>query len=135
MIYNKALTEGQQADEYRARKAKEAEDKKKADQSRDDRRYNYNANKSKALNGVASGIEKKGKADTTTYGDLVKSVDKNVASNATSWDRRVGVGEVQRRPIDDVLGKGNNLKYTYDAAARNRRRHHESAIFESVKFI
>lgn len=37
MIYS--INEGQQAEEYKARKAKEAEDKKKAEDERDSRRY------------------------------------------------------------------------------------------------
>ena len=143
MIYS--IHEGKQADEYRARKAKEAEDKKESWRKRDNERYDYNKNRHKASMGYLKDVVKKnpnGVADGDTINRITAKTEKNSSRNATAWNRTVENERNRRFSYDPVTDKasdgglsGNNLKYAHDAANRHRRRHNESTIFESVELI
>lgn len=108
-----ALIEGQQDEEYKARKAKEAEDKKKAEQQRDERRYSKGT----------TGDKKK---------NVVEDLERSISSGITSIDR------MSARDIKNPY-KHNDFKTVNDTTNRHMRRHpkqyKEGTIFESVEFI
>lgn len=130
MIYS--ITEGQQAEEYKARKAKEAEDAKKADDARFMRRYMYRD------------------PGDRNYGHGIDDFDRSLKAHDMS-DR-----EYNRRTIAMINSKFGDDKQTArqkekewlksvgqtprDAANRHIRRHPDQykescGIFSSISFV
>lgn len=145
VLESAALTEGQQADEYKARKAKEAEDKKKVNDERIKKRYGLQgdgqyqpAGDKKACN--ASGEQYKGNGNRFDYGYTKSFDDIERGAKARSMVRK----EEEKRGTDPVhSNSGGDTRMrkseVMDAANRHIRRHSErhkkSTIFESVEFI
>ena len=130
--------EGQQADDYRARKAKEAEDKEKADNERYNRRY--------------GNFKEPGDQHYNRWSDYQKDLDRgNKARGMVADDRNRRLDNVQNslsNHDDEQYSKdwrsykrASDIKHlSKDAANRHIRRHpnqykESCSIFESVRFI
>ena len=113
------VNEGEQTEEYKARKAKEAEDKKKAEAEREKRRYKET--------GLGPGNRFNG---TNDYDRRIKTLD--VANNEHESRARAGYNK-------EYKNFTNNTHGALDAINRHIRRHpdqyKESTIFESVQFL
>lgn len=124
------IHEGEQAEEYKARKAKEAEDKRKAEEERNKRRY--------------SGLEKDNHSKFVGN-QRYKTGDLDKYSDSMSKDERRAnqAAHVANRNT----GNNSNFNRDFDSANRDMRRHpekwktddfrlkRESTIFESVQFL
>ena len=149
MIYS--INEGQQAEEYKARKAKDVEDAKKADEERIGRRHWHSSNEEKAFMGYASKAVKKD--PDITVGQVRQAISKSLKNSVGTNDPRVQKEQEKRyqRICDDAIDKGklpdpdttkkwaNATLNAHDAAVRHRRRHpdqyKESGIFSDVNLI
>ena len=145
------IDEGQQAEDYKARKAKEAEDAKKADEERIDRRHWHNNNEEKAYFGYGNKAVKKN--PDITHGEVQQAISKSLKNSVGTNDPRVQKQQEKRyqRICDDAIDKGQlpdpdtTKKWAHatlnahDAAVRHRRRHpdqyKESGIFSDVNLI
>lgn len=138
-----ALTEGQQAEEYKARKAKEAEDKNKTEDERLKKRYGLQddgqyqpAGNRKACD--ASGVQYKGNGSRFNYGYTKSFDDIERQAKATNIVRK----EEEKRGTEPVhSGRDTRMRKSevMDSTNRHIRRHpeqyKEGTIFESVEFI
>lgn len=117
MIYN--INEGQQADEYKARKAKEAEGKKKADDAQYSTRYRGPVGNKHGFN--------------------PNKPNENISNNDS--DRYYKTADKVLDGLDKRNRKGATVdaERMSDAINRHIRRHpkqyNEGTIFESVEFI
>ena len=132
MIYS--INEGQQAEEYKARKAKEAEDAKK----KDDEKYYSRHRDSSQMKTMAGYANSKANDPNLTLGDIRKVASKNSKTNATAYNKNVD-DERNRRQGDGKPMSYRDQMRAQDAANRHIRRHpkqyKEGTIFESVEFI
>ena len=139
MIYS--VNEGQQAEEYKARKAKEAEDRFEKDYEHRDRRLHH---------GYQTAKTGRSDADKARDDKTKKIIDKEFASrmakaeHADKQDNRSRTYNPDLRNKARVANKnltnlGFNSDTARDAANRHIRRHpkqyKEGTIFESVEFI
>ena len=124
-FYN-IYTEGQQAEEYKSRKTKEAEEKEKADREAYEKRYGQDSYTKGIRGNLNDGEVTPTKEDKKRLKYASKFAFRNTDMN----------------PSDKEESK-RDLEYAKDVANRNMRRHpdkwdkshHESGIFESVEFL
>ena len=125
------LNEGQQAEEYKARKAKEAADKEAVENERSNRRYK----------GLEDDNHVNFVGNKTNKSDIRRSFrDENLEKKV--WDSR---SDDERRAnkaahIANKAGlRGDSFNKGFDAVNRNMRRHPENykefSLFENVLFI
>ena len=147
MIYS--ITEGQQAEEYKARKAKEAEDAKKAENDRWNARYSGSDGEHvgrkfrSKYNSDAKGIRKRNIEylydpsnldvdDTEEYKRTVKDDNNRYSAAWRASNNMVRTGKIpQFNPYEKVIA---------DTVNRHMRRHPDqykesSGIFYNVTFI
>lgn len=142
-FYN-IMLEGQQAEEYKARKAKEAEDKEKAEDERKAKRYNITPGQQQF--GMKNGEDYESalrtfNASKANFNDVNKRGDK-IKSPNVSMKEKEGLIKGSPRTIDDI-----NMHT--DAIQKHMKRHPEQwdgdkyigpkkescGIFESVEFL
>ena len=136
-IFDNVLFEGQQADEYKARKEKEKADKEAAETARNKRRYGEDdysgpGNKSKdtsSWKNTKKDLERSNKAGNMVSRETNRRIEKSID------DLNSGSGYSS----DDTFRVIDNRRVAKDAANRHLRRHgskNESVgIFESVELI
>ena len=141
MIYS--VNEGQQAEEYKARKAKEKEDAKKAEDDRYIRRYNPGTNRNITGNKFAKHPDRRS-IMRNAYDDegndpdgknYEKTIGADKRRHMAGWNKSVDA--IYAGKIKAFDGKAeHNVADSYN---RHMRRHpkqyKEETIFESVKFI
>ena len=134
--------EGQQADDYRAHKAKEAEDKEKADKEREDRRYGEDRlkfpggqhGKSWKWSDHQKDLDRSSRARDIVHRDSTRRIH-NAQDSISNHDR-----EQYSKDWRSYERAYDNEHSSKDAANRHIRRHpnqykESCSIFESVRFI
>ena len=126
-IFDNILFEGQQADEYKVRKAKEAADKKTAEENRNERRYGYkrwDQDTGDRYRNAPDDVRK-----NSSHEDKVKDYYRSNQSNfAVMRNRNKKFVDAMNNPNDEKKQerfqdmRKNNNAYV-DAANRHIRRH------------
>lgn len=143
------VLEGKQAEEYKARKAKEKLDAEASDELRVRKRGNYQHSKDRALMGILNSEVKKNPkklVGDVELDNMNSRAEKDAARGSSAWNRTVW-DERNRRSKEygysNNLERGNNILRANDAANRHKRRHpkqyakpkNESTIFSDIDII
>lgn len=143
------ILEGKQAEEYKARKAKEKLDAEASDELRVRKRGNYQHSKDRALMGILNSEVKKNPkklVGDVELDNMNSRAEKDAARGSSAWNRTVW-DERNRRSKEygysNNLERGNNILRANDAANRHKRRHpkqyakpkNESTIFSDIDII
>ena len=137
MIFTRVtfLNEGEQAEEYKKRKAEEAAHKEKEEKERNERRYG-GLEKDKHTQFVGNKMNMRAfrKADLDKMSE--EEYDKYYDTHAEDEHR----ANAAARMANKTGAHGDDFNKAFDAANKHMRRHpekykHESSIFESVSFL
>ena len=140
-IFDSILFEGQQADEYKARKEKERKELEHNDQHHRDRTFKTYSINNRFYNNSDKNVESVGKGHKQVEKHIQNSIDKG-----RKYVDRLNDPNVSEKDLEDAVNNinnsYNNTKHIYsatDAASRHARRHgsknESTGIFESVQMI